>query len=112
MKYNAKKVTIDGIVFDSGHEGDVYLDRKMALRAGLITKLQCHTLFVMVVNEITICRFKPDFVFHEGGQVRVWDAKGFKKSKKTGKLLPRVDREFGLKCKLMLALFGLKVECV
>ena len=112
MRVNAKKIIIDGITFDSKHEGDVYLERKLAQRAGVISHLQCHVTFRFVVNEIFIGTMKPDFVFHEAGDVKVWDAKGFKKSKKTGKMLPRVNREFGLKCKLLKALFGLEVECV
>lgn len=111
MRYHAKKVEIDGFVFDSGHEGDVYLDLKLQQRAGLISKLQIHPKFHFFVQGILVGTMKPDFTYlDEKDMVRVVDAKGFKKSPRTGKLLPRVDREFGIKRKLMKALFGLEIE--
>ncbi len=111
MKVRACKKELDGIVFDSKHEAEVYMQLKLEQRAGAIAKLQCHPTFKFFVNGVLIGKYTPDFTFHdETDMLRVVDAKGFKKSKKTGKLLPRVDREFGMKCKLMLACFGLTVE--
>lgn len=111
MRVRARKVEIDGIVFDSVHESEVYLDLKMQQRAGLISKLQCHPKFVFEVNGVRICSFTPDFTYiDKDNKVRVVDAKGFSRSKKTGKLLPRVDREFGIKSRLLKAQFGLEIE--
>ncbi len=120
MKVNSRKVFLDGIWFDSDHESKVYAHQLKPLeRAGKIVQLQVHNKFTFIVNGVVVGTMKPDFtfvdkagVFGEPGLMRVHDAKGFKRSKKTGKLLPRVDREFGLKCKLMRALFALEVECV
>lgn len=113
MRYKATKVHADGLIFDSKHEFEVYRERVLAQRAGEITKLQIHTKFTLIVSGVVICTFKPDFVFHDkDDRVCVWDAKGFKVSKKTGKRLPRVDREFHIKANLMRACFGLEVEIV
>lgn len=120
MRVRATKVTIDGILFDSKHEAAVYSQQLRPLeRAGQITQLKCHTKFIFFVNGVMVGTMKPDFVFvdqaglfGEPGCLLCWDAKGFKRSLKTGKMLPRVDREFGLKCRLMVALFGLEVKCV
>ena len=113
MKVHARKVTIDNIVFDSVHASEVYSDLKLQQRAGLISKLQCHPQFTFIVNGLPIAKMKPDFTFHDKeDRLHVLDAKGFKRSKKTGRLLPRVDREFGIKAKLMKACFGLEIEIV
>ncbi len=120
MRVRARKVVLDGITFDSVHESEVYAHQlKPLARSGRIEQLQVHNKFVFVVNGAVVGTMKPDFTFvdkagefGDKGLLRCWDAKGFKKSKKTGKLLPRVDREFGIKKKLMRALFALEVECV
>ncbi len=111
MRVHARKVELDGFVFDSVHESEVYQDFKLQQRAGEISKLQIHPKFTFFVQGVLIATMKPDFTYHDKqGMLRVADAKGFKRSPKTGKLLPRVNREFGIKCKLMRALFGLEVE--
>jgi hypothetical protein len=119
MRVRAKKVRIDGILFDSKHEGEVYVQLKQLQREGKIHQLQCHTVFRFVVNDVKIGMMKPDFtfvdtsgIFFPAGAHAVLDAKGFSKSKKTGKMLPRVNREFGLKTRLLRALFGLEVKCI
>lgn len=114
MRVHAKKATIDGILFDSQHEGRVYAEQLRPLaRAGKITQLQVHNKFTFIVNGVIVGTMKPDFTFvDEAGLLRCWDAKGFKKSKKTGKMLPRIDRESGMKKKLMQALFAIEVEYV
>ncbi len=111
---------IDGITFDSDAESRVYEGQLRPLeRTGRIKQLQVHPEFKFYVNGVLVGTMKPDFTFVDeagmfgnAGELRVWDVKGWKKSKKTGRLLPRVDREFGLKKKLMRALFSLEVECV
>lgn len=113
MRVRARKVEEDGIVFDSMTEHKRYRELKLLVRSGEISKLQVHPVFIFIVSDVRVGKYKPDFAYHDrNGGLHIEDAKGFKKSKKTGKLLPRVDREFGLKKKLMLALFGLDVEIV
>lgn len=114
MRCRAVKTTVDGIVFDSMTEARRYVELKLLIRAGEIEKLQCHPKFEIEVNGVRICAYTPDFSYIEmkTKKPHIEDVKGFKRSQKTGKLLPRVDREFGVKRKLMLAVFGLDVEIV
>lgn len=119
MRVRAKKCEEDGIKFDSGAERDRYRELKLLMRVGEIRRLQCHPTFRIVVNEIEICKYKPDFVYERkaaplwaASEQVVEDVKGWKKSKKTGRMLPRVNREFGIKRKLMSACFGLTVTLV
>lgn len=41
-KYNAKKVVIDGITFDSIAEGDCYMHLKLLERAQEVRDIECH----------------------------------------------------------------------
>ena len=106
--------TMDGIVFDSIAEMKRFSDLKFLQRSGDIRDLQYQPKFDIKVNDMHICYYSPDatYIRVSTNQVVVEDVKGFKKSKKTGKMLPRVNREFGIKVKLMQAVFGLKVEVV
>lgn len=111
MRVRAEKVHIHGHVFDSKHEAEVCSNLMLLQKAGHISRLQFHPTFVLIVNQEPICKYTPDATYHDSNDIlHVIDAKGFKKSKKTGKLLPRVDREFGIKRKLMRACFGLEIE--
>ena len=105
---------MDGVCFDSIAEMTRYGELKMMQRAGEIRELKCQTKFDIKVNDFHICYYSADFTYLRNGSnsVVVEDSKGFKKSKKTGKMLPRVNREFGIKVKLMQAVFGLTVEIV
>ena len=44
-KFNARRVTFDGITFDSQGEFNRYLDLRMLERAGEISGLECHPKF-------------------------------------------------------------------
>jgi len=111
VRVRAVKTEIDGIAFDSKHEAAVYTELKLRQRAQDITNLQVHPKFRFFVNGVLVGTYTPDFTWHDADdRLHVGDAKGFKRSKKTGKLLPRVDREFGLKRNLMRALFALEIE--
>ncbi len=120
MRVNARKVLLDGIWFDSDHESKVYRDQlKPLARSGAITQLQVHNEFKFIVNGVLVGRMKPDFVFvdkagifGEPEMLLCWDAKGFKKSKKTGKLLPRKDKGDAMRAKLLKACFALEVVYV
>ena len=113
MRVQARKASDDGITFDSLAEHRRYLELKTLQQGHVISKLQAHPQFTFVVNNLPIAKYTPDFSYHDAeGKLVVEDVKGFKKSKKTGRLLPRVDREFGIKKKLMLACFGITVEVV
>lgn len=107
------KRTQDGIVFDSIAEMKRYSDLKLLLRSGAISRLQYQPKFDLRVGDAHIAYYSPDFTYLDtNGVPIVEDVKGWKVSKKTGKMLPRVNREFGLKVRLMKACFGLDVICV
>lgn len=50
-KYNAKKVELDGYVFDSQHERDVYLQLKEMQQRGEIEGLEVHPTFLIVPKQ-------------------------------------------------------------
>lgn len=106
--------TVDGIVFDSILEAEHYVNLRALQARGIIRELRCGPKFVFEVNGIQIGHYRADFSFIETATNRpkVQDVKGWKKSPKTGKLLPRVDKGFRLRANLMKACFGLEVELV
>lgn len=81
-KYGAKKALVDGVLFDSRHEADVYLELKMELHAGVITDLQLQREFTLIVTDVrdgqprAICKFTPDFYYLRDGKPEVKEAKG------------------------------------
>lgn len=50
-KYKAKKITIDGITFDSEKEGNRYLELKLLVRAGEISDLELQPKFPLTIND-------------------------------------------------------------
>lgn len=98
-KYNAKKVLIDGIWFDSKKEGARYQELKLQEHCGLISDLKLQPKFILQegfniqdykVGPIT---YKADFQYEKGGEIVVEDTKGFK------------TRDYILKKKLFLKKF-------
>lgn len=77
-KYNARKVEIDGYVFDSKMEGSHYLQLKTLAQAGLIRDLEMQPAFICKVNEKLITRYTADFRYYdvEKGKVIIEDVKG------------------------------------
>ena len=104
--------TLDGVVFDSITECEHYANLKLLLRDGVISELKMQTRFDLIVNEIHIAYYYADFCYLKGGVAIVEDVKAWVKSKKTGKMLPRLDRETGMKLKLMRAIYGIEVDLV
>lgn len=106
--------TLDGIVFDSIAEMNRYATLKLLERQGLIEKLSRQMKFDLVVKGLKVGTYTPDFVYIDRNKNAfvVEDVKGWKKSKKTGRMLPRVDREFHLKLRLMKACLGIEVTLV
>lgn len=116
-KYNARKVKVDGIVFDSRKEADRWRELKLLERAGKITELQRQVKFTLIPTQRKFCgeidkngRFKKgkvierkcsyyaDFVYMQNGKQIVEDAKG-----------KRTD-EYVIKRKLMLFLEGIRIQ--
>lgn len=101
-KYGNKKVTIDGIKFDSKWESERYLYLKSLERAGTVRDLQLQVRFPIVVNTQKICTYIADFVYEkenkDGEFIKiVEDAKGVE------------TPEFKLKKKLMKACLDIEI---
>lgn len=76
-KFNAKKVRLDGYVFDSGLEARRYGELKILERVGDVTDLEVHPVFPIEINGIRICKVILDFSYTDKNSCRVHeDAKG------------------------------------
>jgi hypothetical protein len=102
-KYRNRKVTYDGIEFDSQREFKYYLDFKTLHQAGAIADFKVHPEFVCSIAGQRICKYEADFEFTEKGRRRVIDVK----SPVTAK-----HPVFRLKRKLVKALHGVEIEVV
>lgn len=120
-KYGSRKVTIDGIIFDSVREGNRYKELKLLERAGIITGLQRQVKYVLIPAQREFCNeiytrgknkgcFKPgkllekecsyiaDFVYLQDGKTIVEDTKGFR------------TEAYKIKRKLMLWVHGIRIN--
>lgn len=116
-KYNARKVKVDGIVFDSRKEADRWRELKLLERAGKITELKRQVKFTLIPTQRKFCceidksgRFKKgevlerpavyiaDFTYMQDGKYVVEDTKGVK------------TPEYVIKRKLMLFLQGIRIR--
>lgn len=80
-KYNARKVSVDGITFDSKAEADYYCRLKLLLRAGQIDGFCRQARFVVTEgrNGEKGTEYVTDFVvFYPDGSYRIVDVKGVK----------------------------------
>ena len=50
-KYGAKKVTVDGITFDSKKEANRWCELRLMERAGVITGLERQVKFVLIPSQ-------------------------------------------------------------
>lgn len=98
-KYGAKKTEVDGITFDSGQEASRYTDLKLLEKLGEISELELQVCYSLDVNGQHICKYYADFVYFDNiKKIKVVeDVKGFR------------TKEFILKKKLMLAVYGIDV---
>ena len=123
IKYGNKKVTVDGITFDSKREAKRYGELKLLLRAGAISNLELQKSFELVPAQFEdvetgevykqgerkgqsktkrVCTEKAvtyvaDFVYKKDGKTVVEDTKGFK------------TKDYIIKRKLMLFMNGIRV---
>lgn len=118
-KYNSRKVTVDGITFDSAKEAKRYKELRLLERAGTITDLQLQVKFVLIPAQREPDKTGPrggtikgkllerevsyvaDFVYKKNGETIVEDVKGYKGS--------TAYDIFVLKRKLMLWVYGTMV---
>ena len=99
-KYNARRTTVDGITFASAAEARRYSELKLLERAGSISKVECQPVYKIVVNDLLICRYIGDFLYHEKetGKHVLEDVKGVK------------TPVYRLKKKLMMAVYGIDIQ--
>lgn len=79
-KYKAKKVEVDGIVFDSKKEANRYSELRWLERGGVIDNLRLQVPFVLIDKSEygRAIKYIADFVYTECDKEIVEDVKGFK----------------------------------
>lgn len=106
-KYNNKKITVDGQIFDSKKEANRYKELRLLEKAGAIKDLRMQVKFTLIPaqrDEATgkvverECSYKADFVYEEDGKAVVEDVKGFR------------TKEYIIKRKLMLYQYGIRIR--
>ena len=105
-KYNNKKVTVNGQVFDSKKEARRYKELLLLEKAGVIKNLSRQVKFVLIPSQRDEsgkviereCSYKADFVYEEGEKTVVEDVKGFR------------TKEYIIKRKLMLWRYGIRIR--
>lgn len=95
-KFNARKVTMDGITFDSVAESRRWAELKLLEKAGHIDRLERQLRIPLAVNGVKICTLVIDAAYFEG-QKRVYEDT---KSRMTRKL-----PVWRLKAKLLKAIY-------
>jgi hypothetical protein len=75
-KYNAKKTTIDNIVFDSKLESARYKQLKLLEQAGEIRNLRLQIKIPLEVNDRIVCSYICDFLYIEKNKLVIEDVKG------------------------------------
>lgn len=94
------RTKVDGITFDSLDEAARYGELKIEEMAGLITELQVHKPYRLVVNGIHICDYESDFTYRRDGTLVVEDVKS----------PGTITYAYRIKKKLMLAIHGIPIQ--
>ncbi len=77
-KFNARRTTVDNIVFASAKEAKRYSDLKLLERGGQIHSLQLQPEFPIWINGKKCFVYKADFSFMENDGRTIEDCKGFR----------------------------------
>lgn len=103
-KYHSRKITKDGITFDSVKEYRRFCELSLLERAGAIADLKRQVKFELIPSQRVDgkaverpCTYVADFVYQEGGKTVVEDTKGFK------------TKDYIIKRKLMLWVHGIRI---
>ena len=104
-KYGSRKVTRDGMTFDSQKEYRRFCELRLLERAGKVTDLQRQVKFELIPSQRIggkvverACAYVADFVYMENGKKVVEDTKGFKTT------------DYIIKRKLMLWVHGIRIK--
>ena len=124
-KFKNKKVTVDGIEFDSQKEANRYYELRLLERAGVITDLELQKEYELIPTQYEYferygkngkrlkdgkrcieqsCIYKADFAYKENGKTVVEDTKGYRDPSSAG------YAKFVIKRKLMLYIHGIKIK--
>lgn len=125
-KYNARKVNINGVVYDSMKEYERYMELSMLQKAGMISGLRRQVKFVLIPAKYeetedvftrgkhrgerkrgklieSECAYYADSVYYDKNGVQVVeDTKGYKKG--------QAYSLFVIKRKLMLQVYGIRIK--
>ena len=118
-KFHSKKITVDGITFNSKKEYRRYCELIMLEKAGQIQNLELQKVYELIPAQYETferygkngnrlkdgsrciekaCVYKADFVYTENGKTVVEDTKGFK------------TKDYIIKRKLMLHIHGIRIK--
>ena len=119
-KYHSKKVTVDGMTFDSKKEYKRYCELLLMEKSGAITELKRQVAFTVIpAQRETVERYSPitgkklkdkmvlverecayiaDFTYKQDGKLVVEDTKGFR------------TPDYIIKRKLMYLVYGIKIK--
>ena len=118
-KFHSKKITVDGITFDSKKEYLRYCELALLEKAGQIQNLELQKVYELIPAQYETferygkngnrlkdgsrciekaCVYKADFVYTENGKTVVEDTKGFK------------TKDYIIKRKLMLLIHGIRLR--
>lgn len=104
-KYGSRKVTVDGMTFDSRKEYLRFCELRLLEKAGEITDLKTQVKFELIPSQKLDGKvverpvhYIADFVYKQGGRTVVEDTKGFK------------TKDYILKRKLMLHVHGIRIR--
>lgn len=107
-KYRSRKITRDGMTFDSAKEYKRYCELSLLEKAGKVTDLRRQVEFTLIPAQYETepkrkcleraVKYIADFVYSEDGKTVVEDAKGFR------------IKDYIIKRKLMLWVHGIKIK--
>lgn len=104
-KYYSRKVTMNGVVYDSKKEANRWCELSLLAKAGKITNLQRQVKYELIPAQRIdgkvverACTYVADFVYERDGKLVVEDTKGFK------------TKDYIIKRKLLLYLHNIRIK--
>ena len=104
-KYHSKKITVNGITYDSKKEYRRHCELLLMERAGAISDLERQVKYVLIPSQRIDGKvverelaYKADFRYTQNGKTVVEDVKGYK------------TPEYKIKRKLMLYIHGVQIK--